>query len=133
MLKGCAPAFLSLAAVLVLIAFADEARGCDMAVMYTLTPSLDAVRISGVIAGYGAPQPVGLLIDAPTLQVRVQEVISGNIREGDAAVALLDFGADCRSTPSDPQTLERMFPLGTPVVVLGVARVSEAEIGRAHV
>jgi hypothetical protein len=123
LLKRFAPALLCLAAVLVLTAFADKAHGCDRPQIYTLTPSPDAVRISGVIAGYGAPRPVGLLIDAPTLQVRVQEVISGNIREVDAEAALLNYGADCRSTPEERQTLERMFPVGTPIVVLGVARV----------
>jgi hypothetical protein len=126
LLKECARAFLCLVALFVLTAFVDQAYGCSMAQEYSLTPSLDAVRISGVIAGYGAPRPVGLLVNAPTLQVRVQEVISGNIREGDAEVALLDYGADCRSTPSERQTLERMFPVGTPVAVFGVARVSEA-------
>ena len=95
-LKGCAPAVLFLAALLALTAFAEQAFGCDRAEIYTLTPSLDGVRISGVIAGYGAQRPVGLPVNAPTLHVRIQEVISGTIREGDAEVALLDYGADCR-------------------------------------
>ncbi|HKH73638.1 MAG TPA: hypothetical protein VKA59_19905 [Vicinamibacterales bacterium] len=62
----------------------------------------------------------------PTVRVRIQEAVGGTMREGDAEVALLGYGADCESTPYERQTLERAFPIGTRVVVFGAARVRDA-------
>jgi hypothetical protein len=117
--------YIILPALFVLTAFAKDAYGCSIGVTYELFPNPDLVRISGVIIGYGNPRPVGLLVPAPNLRVRVQEVVSGTIRDDEVEVAFLDFGADCRSIPFEQQRLEEVFAVGTPVVVLGVGRVRD--------
>jgi len=110
-----------LVALFALTAFADHANACSMVITPLLPPKPDLVRIAGVITGYGtAARPVPVVDSAPTLYVRVQQVVSGSVREGDAEVVLLFYGADCRSTPSERKELERVFPVGNPVVVFGV-------------
>jgi hypothetical protein len=118
--------YIFLPALFVLTALTDHAYACSMAFMHTLPPNADAVRISGVIAGYGAARPVGHLVPAPTVRVRIQEAVGGTMPEGDAEVALLGYGPDCESTPYERQTLERAFPIGMRVVVFGAARVRDA-------
>jgi len=126
LLKRWALAFLFLPALFVLTAFADQAYGCSLRFMHTLPPDPNGVRITGVIAGYRPARPVGLLTPAPTLYVRIREVVSGTVQGDDAEVAPLAYGADCRSMPYERQALERIFPIGTTIVVFGVAGVGHA-------
>jgi hypothetical protein len=118
--------YVFLPALFVLIAFANQAYGCSMAFAHAIPPNPDAVRLSGVIAGYRSARPVGLLTPAPTLYIRIREVVSGIVQGDDAEVAPLGYGADCRSEPYQRQSLEKTFPIGTAVVVFGVARVRDA-------
>jgi hypothetical protein len=117
--------FTVLLALFALTALPDHADACSMAFTPVVPPKPDAVRIAGVVTGYGvATRPVPKVESAPTVYLRVQEVVSGSVRDGDAAVVLLFYEADCSSRPYERQELEKAFPVGSPVVVFGVdARV----------
>ena len=102
--------------------FVDHADACSIVFLPTLLPpEPDAVRIAGVITGYGtAVRPIPRVESAPTLYVRVEDVVSGSVGRGDAEIVLLFYEADCRSRPFDRKELESLFPIGSPVVVYGV-------------
>jgi hypothetical protein len=113
--------FTVLLALFALTAFPDHAYACSMAFAPVVPPKPDAVRIAGVITGYGvATRPVPKVESAPTVYLRVQGVVSGSVRDGDAEVVLLFYEADCSSRPYERQELEKVFPVGSPVVVFGV-------------
>src|SRR5262245_29889696 len=105
-----------------LIAVPNPSYGCTIIPGPRVAPPKPgSVRIVAVITGYGVvTRPVSHLESAPTLLVRVQEVVDGGIHVGDAAIAFLFYGPDCQSTPFQRTELERWFPIGTSVVALGV-------------
>ena len=120
--------YIVLAALLVLTAFADYAYACSIVLGSSLPPKPGLVRITGMVTGYGtATRPVPVVESAPTLNLRVQQVVSGSVGEGDTEVVLLFYEADCSSRSYERKELEKAFPVGSPVVVFGVdARLRNA-------
>ena len=117
--------YIVLLALLVLTVSATDAHGCDMISMRVAPPKPgSAVHIAAVITGYDTvAQPMA----APSLRVRIQEVVDGSIQQGDAEIAYLFYGPDCSSTPVQRTELEKLFPIGTQVVALGMDAAVRSE------
>jgi hypothetical protein len=119
--------------VLLLAVPGGRAEACMIVLGPLSRPSAVVARLSGVVTGYGVgagsvrnvPQP-------PGLRVRIEEAISGGVRDGDAEVYPLSLGPDCSSRPIAAIELERRFPVGTRVVVQGEL-LSWPEVPRAVV
>jgi hypothetical protein len=110
-------------ASLTLVVLADRVDACEritLAMAQIPKPAKAAVMAAGVIEGYDlAVQPVDNVASAPSLRVRINEVVVGNIARGTARVVLLFYGPDCKSAPYQRERLEEMFPVGLQVVVSG--------------
>jgi hypothetical protein len=108
---------------LTLVVLADRVDACEritLAIAQIPKPGKEAVMAAGVVEGYDvAVQPVDNVASAPSLRVRINEVVVGNIARGTARVVLLFYGPDCKSAPYQRERLEEMFPVGLPVVVSG--------------
>jgi hypothetical protein len=103
---------------------ADVAEACDRTwpVRYGM-PRRAFARAAGVVTGYSvSPPALGTLAGAPVMLLRVDEVVSGGIARGETQVIVQTAGRGCRSTLSGRDELERGYPIGTAVVVLGQAR-----------
>ena len=103
------------------VSLSDRAYACDFVIIRSgRPPNRDVARAVGVIAGYGvATDPVENVASAPSLLVRLDDIISGDIKPGVTQVVDLFFGPDCRTAPFKPGELEQFFPIGTPVAVTG--------------
>jgi hypothetical protein len=90
-------------------------------------PSREAVRVVGVVTGYGTvDRAVGRRPNAAgiaTLRVRIDDVVSGRIGKGEAEIVPIGVVADCSSKGSTPELLREGYPVGATLVVLGEAIV----------
>ena len=106
--------------ILLLVNTGERADACSIILTPQGRPSPDVARLRGVVTGYATG--AGTVRDVrqpPGLRVRVEEVISGAPRFTEAQVYPLSLGPDCSLGPTDPNVLQRWFPLGRRVVVQG--------------
>jgi hypothetical protein len=87
-------------------------------------PNREAVRVIGVVTGYGSVnRAVGKRMDvhrAATLRIRVREVVSGRIANGDLDVVTLGYSASCN-------TLGRVLWFEFDRALLGLANAPSRE------
>ena len=94
--------------------FADRANACDMVLLRAGLPREEGTLGLGLVIGHGmAARPIAAIENAPSLHVRIDTVISGNIASGESEIVPLFYGPDCQSTPTDRTMLERSYPVGT--------------------
>jgi hypothetical protein len=105
-------------------ALSDRAYGCDPFILERAGPE----RVAGVVLGYGSiTHAVGKNLEVKngaTLRVRIDEVMNGKVGKGEAEVAWLMYAKDCRAHVYSRDQLEQRYPVGTPIVVTGVATAS---------
>lgn len=86
-------------------------------------PNREAVRVIGVVMGYGSvTRAIGKRMDvdrAATLRIRVREVVSGRIANGDREIVPLGYSASCSSVGETRDWVEETYKIGTSVVVFG--------------
>ena len=88
-------------------------------------PHEGTTQALGLVLGYAeAVHPVAAIGTAPSLRVRIDTVIDGNIKKGEVQVVPLFYGPDCSSTPTARQVLERSYPIGA-VIAFSTASVSQ--------
>jgi len=111
-------------AALVWSGVARPANACSLsAEARTELPRKDVPRLAGVVTGHvQAPASLGPFKGASALMIRVDDVVSGPLSKGETLVVPLPFGPSCQTVPYQPKDIERFYPVGTPVVVLGDLR-----------
>jgi len=102
--------------LLALGSFAGRANACEMILLRQGLPGKELILGRGSVIGYGTfPRPIATIGAAPSLLVRVDAVVSGEIKLGETEVVPLFFGPDCQSTPTASQVLETSFPIGAAI------------------
>ena len=119
--------------MLAAVGAARPASACEL-VYRSAFPTSSEVRLTGSVVGYvpiSSTPSVNIPTIAPSwqavgLRVAVREVVSGPVTAPEAVVAVLPYGADCRSFAANREMLERDFPIGLNVAVRGRATGSSA-------
>jgi hypothetical protein len=89
-------------------------------------PSREAVRLVGVVTGYGTvdrafarlPNTIG---NIATLRLRVDDVVSGRVGRGETEIVPFGVVADCSSMGLTTDLVSQRYPVGSTLVVLGEA------------
>jgi hypothetical protein len=104
---------------------ARDAHACEVvAVGPMVDPVSDpAARAVATVIGYGvAVEPAEGVARAPSLRVRFDEIVKGDLAPGEGQVVVLAYGPDCRTQPDTAGRMEQVYPVGSRVVVRGRLR-----------
>lgn len=102
---------------------AAHSDACEMVAVRKGLPRPGSTLALGVVVGYGTvAHPVPAVEVAPSLRVRIENVVSGNTAVGATDVVPLFYAADCTSTPIERARLQSAFPVGTTIAISTGAR-----------
>jgi hypothetical protein len=85
--------------------FAGRSHACEMVSLRQGLPREGVTLGIGLVIGHGtAVHPAATVDNAPSLRVRINTVVSGNIASGETEIVPLYYGPDCKTAPTARDT-----------------------------